>query len=1054
MKLILLYLCLVGISYAGPLRKPRRAGYGSKSEEMMQFGPYGYINSPQVAGSFYGYPSGYPQMFSQWPILPLQRFFLWPQSTTPAHQASRLPQQKPQQIPGTKQPNQRPQLPPQQPRYQQPQPLPKQPQKTNPSQTYPQVPFQHPKEGKQQQPQGFPPYPQPPWNFPQLFGSRGFQPKHFGSYQGHIPFGQPPVSNEEGTPYFGYGYHGLGNRPPYYSEEMYEQDFEKPKEKEPPKENPASDPTTNSTASDTNSTIPASHGGNANLSGLSTTNNEANFVHGNGIPTPSPTGHRSGQNEAAQNGIDQSNYRPKSTDTNVFHNLFSGSQQSRGRDSYIYKPNSDMGNTRHNTLVSRGNPSIQAENPADPWVYRDNSVHRTNLQRINSNHPTAKNRPNTFGQQEKSHYPGNNPSSWRADPSSGPGPQWNKIPTYGGNKQPSSPLQSHSLKKVEENSDMYHPSRKQQSNSQFHQETFLDTRGIPFEKEAHKNDWKEPSFIHPDHQREQFPSLQNQMWNQKDLEMVKEAPPGYNSVYSPDSFHQREHATYSDKNFYSQQAPSFYPRAWDDKQNLPTTEPLGQRGSYSPLLPSDQMHRNEYHGSIQQENELYSRQNIWPHEKHLADPDIRYQNPPYNPSEHHINRKYSIEHPANGRGNLPYEEMNRQIPEHSPVRGSEHYEHIPYHISNTHGHTERNLPYPGPYPPPQTSNLFQGRSPYDERDTWAPKVADPSAPKETSSYFNPYSTNIRRNPTHTEDTWRTIHISAPISSNNAPGRRNYPNTGGYPREHETITSQPTINYFCCAGESLGVNENILAHLRIAPQFRAVSWEQKSSPTYPEGSHALYARRPAYLAGIQSNLWNNSLKSNHREHPGDFEEEVADLGKSPPCSNSLLAQTSDHDTIHETGLFPSKSILCSKNSIRGDGHTVLAHIVEVNQPKREFEKAALTFPQPQGIRNEAIGEIDRKEHRATQGFGWTPCFGSWLKQHIFSTGDPLVDQSSDIFYAENSMQAGKPIMLPEPQPMTSTVLAQDVGEDQLKLTSPEEQVGQPNERTTDCLLLHE
>lgn len=103
---------------------------------------------------------------------------------------------------------------------------------------------------------------------------------------------------------------------------MYEQDFEKPKEKEPPKENPASDPTTNSTASDTNSTIPASHGGNANLSGLSTTNNEANFVHGNGIPTPSPTGHMAGQNEAAQNGIGQSNYRPKSTNTNVFHNFF------------------------------------------------------------------------------------------------------------------------------------------------------------------------------------------------------------------------------------------------------------------------------------------------------------------------------------------------------------------------------------------------------------------------------------------------------------------------------------------------------------------------------------------------------------------------------------------------------------------------------------------------------------------------------------------------------------------------------------------------------------
>ncbi|KAG8130405.1 hypothetical protein E2320_017131 [Naja naja] len=1028
MKLILLYLCLVGISHAGPLRKPRRAGYGSKSEEMMQFGPYGYINSPQIAGSFYGYHSN-PQMFSQWPILPLQRFFLWPQSASPTHQASRLPQQKPKQIPGTKQPNQRPQLPPQQqPRYQQPQPLPKQPQKTNPSQTYS---------------QGFPPYLQPPWHLPQ-----------------HMPFGQPPVSNEEGTPYFGYGYHGLGNRPPYYSEEMFEQDFEKPKEKEPPKEKPASDPTTNSTVSDTNSTIPASLGENATLSGISTTNNEANspglskkIVSGNGIPTPSPTGHMSGQNEAAQNGFDQSNYRLKSTNTNVFHNFFSGSQQPRGRSTYIYKPNPDISNSRHNTLVSRGNPSMQAENPEEPWVYRDNSVHRANLQRINSNHPTAKNRPNSYGEQEKFHYPGNNPTSWRAHPSSDPGPQWNKNPSYGGNKQPSSPSESYSLNKVEENTDRYHPSRKQQSNGQSHHDIFLDTRGTPFEKEPPKNDWNEPSFIHPDHPREQFPSLQNQMWNQKDLEIVKETPPGYNSAYSPDSFHQREHATYSNKNSYRQQAPSSYPRFWDDKENFPTIERLGQRErpSYSPLLPSDQMHRSEYHGSIQQENELYSRQNIQPHEKHLADPDIQYQNPPYNPSEHHINPKYYTEQPTNERGNLPYEEINRWIPEHSPVHGSEHYENVPYHISNTPGHTEKNLPYPGPYPSPQTSNIFQGRSPYDERDTWATKVADPSALKETSTYFNTYSSNIRRNPTYAEDTWRAVHISAPISSNNGPGRRNYPNTSVYPRDHETITSQPTLNYFCCAGESPGGNENILAPLRIAPQFKLVSWEQKSSPTYPEGSHALHARHPAYLAGIQSNHWNNSLKSNQRENPGDFREEVADLEMSPPCSNSLLGQTSDHDTIYETGLFPSKGILCSKNSIRGDGHSVLAHIVEVNQPKREFERATLRFPQPQSIRNEAVSDIDRKDHRATQGFGWTPCFGSWLKQHISSTGDPLVDQPSDVFYLENSVHAGKPIMLPEPQPMSSTVPSQDVGEDQLKLTSPEEQMGQPNERTTDCLL---
>ncbi|KAM6474061.1 enamelin [Liasis olivaceus] len=1034
---------------------------------MTQFGPYGYIQSPQVTGPFYGYHSSYPQILPKWPILPLQRFFIWPQPAPPAHQAAKLPQKKPQQTPGTKQPNQRPQLPPRQPRLQQPPPppQPKQPQKTNPSQTHPQVPMQHPTEGKQQYPQAFAPYPQQPWHFPQMFGPGGFQPQQFGPYQRHMPFGRPPISNEEGTPYFGYGYHGFGNRPPYYSEEMFEQDFEKPKEKDPPKENPAADPITNTTVSDTNSTIPASHGGNATLSGLSPTNNEANFlglpnkfVSRNGIPTPSPTGRMSGQNEVAQNGIDQLSYRPKPTNANVFHNIFSDGQQSRGHSSYIYKSNPDMSNTRHNTLVSRGNPSIQAENPTEPWVYGGNSIHRDNLQRINSNHPTVNNRPNSYGQQEELHYPGNNPSRWRPNPSSGRGPQWSKNPAHRDNKQPSSPSESHPLYQVEEKTGMYQPSRMQQSNGLSRQEIVLDTRGTPFETETHKNDWKEPSFIHPDHQREQFPSSQNQMWNQKDLEIVQEAPPRYNSVTSSGPFHQRGHDTYADKNFYSQQTPSFYPRAWEDKENLPTIQPRGQRERpyYSPILPSNQMHRSNYHGSIQQEHEFHpSRQNIWPHEKHLADLDRQYQNPPYNP-------KYSTEHTANERGNLPYEEINRRIPEHYPVGGSEHYENIPYHISNTFGHTERNLPYQGLYSPPQSSNLFQGRSHYDERDTWAPQKVDQVAPKETSPYFNTYSTNFRRNPTHAEDAWRAIHMTAPISSNNALVRRNYPNTGGYPddfpREHETITSQPTVNYFCCADESPGANENIQAPLKIAPQFRLASWQQKGSPTYPEGSHASYARHPSYLAGIQSNHWNNSLKlgkslPNHRENPGGFGEEVADLEKSPPCSNSQLGQIRGHDINYETGLFPSKNILCSRNSIRGDGHTVLAHIMGVNQPKREFERASLRFPQPQGIRNEAIvGEIDRKEYHARHGFERMPCFGSWLKQHISSTGTPLGDQPSGVFYAEHSMHAGKPIMLPEPQPISSTVPSHDIGEDHVKFSTPEELVGQPNERTTDCLLL--
>ncbi|XP_027710295.1 enamelin [Vombatus ursinus] len=109
------------------------------------------------------------------------------------------------------------------------------------------------------------PFPQPPWLFPQ-----------------QVPpgYGRPPVSNEEGgNPYFGYfGYHGFGGRHPYYSEEMYEQDYEQPKEEDPPKvESTTSAPPPNTTALENNSTQPTvpSPGGSQGGNETSPTGNDA-----------------------------------------------------------------------------------------------------------------------------------------------------------------------------------------------------------------------------------------------------------------------------------------------------------------------------------------------------------------------------------------------------------------------------------------------------------------------------------------------------------------------------------------------------------------------------------------------------------------------------------------------------------------------------------------------------------------------------------------------------------------------------------------------------------
>ncbi|KAJ8785234.1 hypothetical protein J1605_007453 [Eschrichtius robustus] len=149
-------------------------------------------------------------------------------------------------------------LPYQMPMWPQPPPNKKRPQKpSSPSAPKHQSKTdQAPETQKPNQPQLKQPLPEHPLKQPSPTPT---QPQEETQTPQRVPsgYGRPPVSNEEGgNPYFGYfGYHGFGGHPPYYSEEMFEQDFEKPKEKDPPKtESPATDPSANSTVPETNST--------------------------------------------------------------------------------------------------------------------------------------------------------------------------------------------------------------------------------------------------------------------------------------------------------------------------------------------------------------------------------------------------------------------------------------------------------------------------------------------------------------------------------------------------------------------------------------------------------------------------------------------------------------------------------------------------------------------------------------------------------------------------------------------------------------------------------
>ncbi|XP_060616896.2 enamelin [Anolis sagrei] len=1091
MKQLLLYLCLIGTSWAVRLRKPRKAGFGSKSEEMMQFGPYGYLNSPQLtqlAASLYGYRSGFPQMVPQQPAFPLQRFYLWPQQM-PVHQSARPPQQKPPQTPVSKKPNSRPQqkprLAPQQPRYQQPQPKTHLPAKqhpvaTQPFQPQPQVPIQPPKGEKPQQPQAFPPHTQQPWQFPQIFGHGAFQPQLFNPYQGRMPFGRPPNS-EEGAPYFGPGYQGMGGRPPYYSEEMFEQE-----DKEPTKESPATDPVTNST--DTNSTIsnPASQAGNGTISGLGEKATGANspglqnnLVSGNAASTPLPTTKVSEGNGVAPNVLEQLRHRSKVPNGDVIQSFPSSRQHSTMQISNIYRPHEHMENTKQN-LISRGNPSIQTEDPTYPLGNDWNPNHRGNIQNTNVNHPSTNTRHIPYGQQEQPHYPERNPYS-QIDrvpfPSSDPMGQWNKDPTYRDNDPKNSPPEGHPLDpqfktmridniyNERQDTEIFQPSGMHQSNT--HQGVNSATRRTPFEIETHQYDWREQPFKHIDRKREQFLPEQTPTWsNREDSQLFQEAPPRHRSMFSSGSFNQREMPSYSGRKSYDQYTHPFLPRAWEDRENSPTNSPSDQRESpsYSPASPSDQIQRKIYNRRIQPEYEPYPRQDPWTREQHLLDLDKQYSNSPYSPAHHQTYPKYAAENPPSEISNLPYQKINQWTQEeHSPVQTAGHLrqvENVPYHTNSIFEQGERKFQNVRSSSP-QQSNTFQEEAQYAERNTWFPQRVDPSAQKETAPYFNIYSTDFRGNPTHVEERERIIHVNAPISTENAPGRRHYLDRMGYsddyPKERRMITSQSTTNQLCCADDSPVRRENRLAPLRSAPQFRHVLWDPKESSTYPDDSHSNYVRYAHSPAGIQGN---NPLKNGGREREelGTFRVENAGSEKSPPCSNSHLSHDSKQEANFQRGLFQFRNMPCHGSNLRGDRHNPLAYLVGTGQSKREFGKATLNFlpekiPQSNGIQSGAlVSEDDGKEY-ASLGTKRIPCFGSWLKQYLSNTEAPSGDQQHDPLYGENQVPTGRPNNVPpKPEPISSSFLSNGVEDKPLKINAPgEEWAEQATQSTPDCLL---
>ncbi|KAJ7335320.1 hypothetical protein JRQ81_013261 [Phrynocephalus forsythii] len=483
------------------------------------------------------------------------------------------------------------------------------------------------------------------------------------------------------------------------------------------------------------------------------------------------------------------------------------------------------------------------------------------------------------------------------------------------------------------------------------------------------------------------------------------------------------------------------------------------------------MQKDTYHRGVQQEHKPYPSQDPWIYEKHLLDDDRQYKNPSYNPAQHHMHPGYSTETPANERVNLPYEEINQWTPGKGTLGPGTEYlkqvENIPYHTNGMFGQKDQYMENRGSNLPPQSTSLSQWGSQYGERNSWVPPMLGPSSQKETSSlYFNAYSTDFRRkSDDDIDDTGKSTRVSAPVSNVNVAGRRHYPDTAryskDYPGEDRTITGPSPADHLCCADDSPVMKEGRPAPLRSAPQFRFPPWEETVSAAYSEGSHGKHARHAPSPAGIQSSF-PFRMGKNHKEHLGAFPEGVVGLQKNLPCSKSKLSQDHVHETNCDTGLPPSQNTHDYGNSLRGDRHSSIpAGIMEERESRRELEEAAVKLipeksPEPQRIRSEAIaGENGRKEQHAALEIKRIPCFATWIKQYLSSTGAPSGDQQHNLLHGEAPFPTSRPNSLPpESKPISSTNPSHDDIEGKHLTFSAlgEEWVERPDEATPDCLLL--
>ncbi|XP_045714114.1 enamelin [Phyllostomus hastatus] len=994
MKILLVFLGVLGNSTAMPMQMPRMPGFSSKSEEMMRYGQFNFMNSPHLGqlGPLYGYGAQIPQLFPQYQMP------MWPQPPPktgrprkPSSPSAPKHQSKTDQVPETQKPNQpQPKKPPPKRPLKQPTPAPTPPQEeAQPPQPFP--PFGN----------GIFPYQQPPWQIPH-----------------RIPpgYGRPPVSNEEGgNPYFGYfGYQGFGGRPPYYSEEMFEQDFEKPKEEDPPKtESPPTEPSSNSTVPETNSTQanaanPSGHPGGNDTSPTGNSGQGPNAV---GNPTtqngvvPPPAVNVSGQG-APRSQIpwrpNQPNIRENYPNPNV--QSFPGGRQWRPpgtatghRQNWPFYRNQVQRGPRWNSYALESKQAVRPGNPTYRKAYASTARgsspslagNPTNFRRkpqgpskppVGTNvAPLRPKHSTTVGRNEKIQNPREKPLGEKERiviPTRDPTGSWRNSQDYGVNKSnyklphPESNALVPNFNSIDQRENSYYPrgDSRRAPNSDGQTQTqnlprgiILEPRRIPYESETNQPELKhstyQPAYPEeiPPPAREQYPGGRN-TWNHQEISPPFKEDPGRQAEHLPHPPHgSRVDVHYSDYNPYDprENSPYIRSRKWDERDDSPNTMGLPEDPLYPMNTPDpkETVPYNEEDPVDPTGDELFPGQSKWGVEESSFKEGTtvrHYKGEQYTSNQPKEYLPYSLDNPTKPREDFPYGEYYPWNPDESFPS----YNAVPtvlppvesrgYYANRAVGQEEGTLfPSWNSWDRRIEAQGQRERRPYFDRNFWdqprnlhkAP--ASPPHQKENQPY--PISpAGLQRNPTWHEG--ENLNYGMQITRLNSPEREHLAFQDLLPPSYTLGQKEAHLFHLrqrspCCAGGSIGHKDNPLALQDYTPSFGLVPGEnQETSPLSTKDSHAKHARHTVSPTSILPTQTNSSEKRQpvESQNPSPFRDDVSTLRRNMPCSIKNQLDQRGIMPFSEASSLQPKNTPCLKNDPGGEGNNILEQIFEGNQ----------------------------------------------------------------------------------------------------------------------------